>query len=309
MLAVALVHEFQHIILGGLIHQLTLGTDDGRLYYAPWRYDPRPLSGFMQGVFAFLGIADFWRQHRLTAPENERALASFEYAHARAQTDAALRVLRNASGLSDDGHALIRGLTERCTPWLDDEVPAEPARLSRLALDSHRLGWHLRHQRPSDDDVTRLAEQWLAGEQPTGPVAEAELHPDPTFHWHDLISKLVRVQLAGRELEVPGLGPDGAVARADADLVRGDAALARDGYLEAIRSGLAQGSPAEIHAWTGLAMAVAATTSGPAAQALYARPDVIRAVHAALTARGSEPSPVALAGWIGDIPCFEAVTS
>lgn len=300
-LAEALVHEYQHITLGGLIHHLTLSTNDGRLYYAPWRFDPRPLGGFTQGVFAFLGIANFWRRHRLTAPEAERELASYEYAHARAQTHAALRVLRDAPGLTDDGRALIAGITERCTPWLDEDVTGEAGRLSGLAIDSHLLGWRLRHQRPSDrDQVTRLAEAWLAGGKPDDPVAPEELHPDPEFFWQDPIPTFAKRWLTGRELDAGNTtGVARTVALAQIDLVRGEEKLARDGCHAAITEGFETGGPAEIHAWAGLAMALRATDQVPAAQTLYDRPDLVRAVHARLTELGHRPDPAELAGWLG----------
>lgn len=60
-LAVSLIHELQNIKLGALLHLLTLtGDDDGSLYYAPWRDDPGPLGGFLQGIYAFFGITEFW---------------------------------------------------------------------------------------------------------------------------------------------------------------------------------------------------------------------------------------------------------
>jgi HEXXH motif-containing protein len=300
-LAEVLVHEYQHITLGGLIHHLTLSTSDNRLYYAPWRYDPRPLGGFVQGVFAFLGIANFWRQHRWTAPEAERDLAAFQYARARAQTNAALRVLRAAVGLTADGHALVEGITERCTPWLDDEVPFQAARLAGLAIDSHRLCWQLRHQRPSDDDqVSRLAEAWPADATPSGTPAPEELHPDPEFLWQDLIPTFTKCWLSGRDPD-PGdaTGTARTVALAQIELVRGDPKLALDSYRATITAGFEPGDPAEIHAWAGLAMAVDATEQTSAARALYDRPDLVRAVHMRLTNRGQTPDPVHLADWLG----------
>jgi HEXXH motif-containing protein len=300
-LAEVLVHEYQHITLGGLIHHLTFSASDDRLYYAPWRFDPRPLGGFLQGVFAFLGIASFWRQHRLTAPEPEREAASYEYAHARAQTHAALRILRDAPGLTDDGRALTEGISERCTPWLDEEVSAEAGRLAGLATDSHRLGWQLRHERPSDNDqVSHLAEAWLADGAPSGFPAPQELHPDPEFFWQDLIPTFAKRRLAGRDLD-PGdsTGMARIVAQAQIDLVHGEAKVARDGFHTAITAGFDPGSPAEIHAWAGLAMALRATEQEPAAQTLYDRPDLVRAVYSRLVGLGHAPDPAELAGWIG----------
>lgn len=69
-LAATLVHEFQHTKLGGLMHLESLceETPDPAppeaLFYAPWRDDPRPLGGLLQGIYAFLGVTRFWRAHR-----------------------------------------------------------------------------------------------------------------------------------------------------------------------------------------------------------------------------------------------------
>jgi HEXXH motif-containing protein len=68
-LAVTLVHELQHAKLGALMHLFDLYEDDSRtLFYAPWRDDPRPLGGLLQGVYAFFGVTRFWRRQRSTNP-------------------------------------------------------------------------------------------------------------------------------------------------------------------------------------------------------------------------------------------------
>jgi HEXXH motif-containing protein len=46
------VHEVQHLKLAALLDIVTLtmpGEHDR--YYAPWRDDPRPLSGLLQGTY------------------------------------------------------------------------------------------------------------------------------------------------------------------------------------------------------------------------------------------------------------------
>src|SRR5581483_603165 len=62
--AVTLAHELQHLKLGALLDIVTLALpDDGRRYYAPWRDDPRPLGGLLQGAYAYFGVSGFWRPH------------------------------------------------------------------------------------------------------------------------------------------------------------------------------------------------------------------------------------------------------
>ena len=51
-----LVHEFQHSKLSAMLDLVPLtDPDDHGRYFAPWRVDPRPLAGLLQGVYAFVG--------------------------------------------------------------------------------------------------------------------------------------------------------------------------------------------------------------------------------------------------------------
>src|SRR5262249_32731992 len=105
-LAVSLIHEHQHIVLGGLLHLIRLTKeDDGFFFYAPWRDAPRALSGLLQGVCAFLGIARFFRRHRQTVAGTAETLASFEYAYARGQTAEALEIVLAAPALTSEGRS------------------------------------------------------------------------------------------------------------------------------------------------------------------------------------------------------------
>ena len=64
-LALLLIHEFQHVKLGAVLDLYDLcDPEDRRLYYAPWRDDPRPLEPLLQGALrAPAGVTDFWRVH------------------------------------------------------------------------------------------------------------------------------------------------------------------------------------------------------------------------------------------------------
>ena len=54
-LALLLMHEFQHVKLGAVLDLYDLfDPDDKRLYHAPWRKDPRPLEGLLQGTYRAL---------------------------------------------------------------------------------------------------------------------------------------------------------------------------------------------------------------------------------------------------------------
>jgi HEXXH motif-containing protein len=100
--AVTLVHEYQHAKLSALLDIVRLTEpDDGRRFFAPWRRDPRPLSGLLQGVYAFAGVADTWRALR-DAP-TLRDTAEAEFADARLQVDRSLTTLQASGALTADG--------------------------------------------------------------------------------------------------------------------------------------------------------------------------------------------------------------
>ncbi len=80
-LAATLAHETQHMKLSAVLDLVRLiETDDGTRYYAPWREDPRPASGLLQGAYAFLGVTAFWRRQRHAA---SGPLAEMEFARWR----------------------------------------------------------------------------------------------------------------------------------------------------------------------------------------------------------------------------------
>jgi hypothetical protein len=288
------------------MHLLRLTTEgSGTLYYAPWRDDPRPLGGLLQGVYAFLGIASFWRRRHQSVSGADAALAAFEYGHARGQTNEALRLVRSAGELTDDGCKFVDGLLARAAPWLSEPLPPEIDRLVRLTLDSHRTTWRLRHLHPEPGEVLGLAKAWLAGNPPDAHLTRPTLVPHPELRWPQRIAILAR-----RRVGAIGRGDrDGAasvtdasstaLAVADAALVAGEASAARDGYLAVILdSSRDLDSRDEVDAWTGLALAVAHAGPRPAVSALLTRPELVRAVHAEIAATGAAPDPVDLAGWL-----------
>jgi HEXXH motif-containing protein len=289
-LAVSLVHEFQHIKLGGLMHLGPLTVEpDGQWHYAPWRDDPRPLTGLVQGVYAFVGIAAFWRAYRRAVTGVDARLADFEYAYARGQADEALRTLSASGGLTRWGGRLVEGLAGRVRPWLAEPLPPEATRAARLVADCHRAGWRIRHAQPPPSAVDALAGAWCDGRTVVLPGGASAIVPHPQLRWSQGILGLVR-----RRILAPGAGradgprprnPDGA----DLALVRGDIDGARDGYLARVAV-----DPDDLDGWAGLAVAA----GGAARDCLPDRPELVRAVYLAVAARGAAPDPVGLAAWI-----------
>ena len=94
-LAETLVHEFQHVKLCGLLDMVPLAASGGQRVYAPWRQDPRPAAGLLQGIYAHLGIVRFWQaqQDAETDPDGllraQVLFARWRAGHRRDRADAA----------------------------------------------------------------------------------------------------------------------------------------------------------------------------------------------------------------------------
>jgi uncharacterized protein len=138
--AETLAHEVQHLKLAALLDLVTLALpDDGRRYYAPWRDDPRPCGGLIQGAYAFLGVAGFWRQQRTLADGQRRA--DVEFARWRAAVARAVDTLRSCGRLTPTGQDFMEGMTRTLTRWQADPVPAEAETAARRAAESHLARW------------------------------------------------------------------------------------------------------------------------------------------------------------------------
>lgn len=298
-LAAALVHEFQHIRLGGVQHLAALHTDDPReRLYAPWREDPRPIGGVLHGIYAFFGVTAFWRA--LAAAEPGNALASFEFALWRAASWRTLRAVHQDESLTATGRRFLDGIAAEIAPWQEEPVAAEPAGWAAMSALDHYATWRLRHLRPDADTVSALVAAWRRGDPRPKPGRVPEPRtptPVPDGSWTDARTDLIRLRL-GRNgetaLRTHGPAVPGA-AEADLALVHGDNESAADGYRAILMA-----NPDLPAALVGLGLALSARGTGPAERALLHRPELVRAVHRALRASaGVTPDIETVAGWIG----------
>jgi uncharacterized protein len=102
-LALLLMHEFQHVKLGAVLDLYDLfDPADKRSYHAPWRTDPRPLEGLLQGTYAHLAVSEFWRV-RAGLGEDDQAEAAKRYEHWRAHTATAVETLADSGSLTPLG--------------------------------------------------------------------------------------------------------------------------------------------------------------------------------------------------------------
>lgn len=142
--AETLVHETQHLKLCALLDLVTLTTpDDGQLYYAPWRTDPRPAASLLQGAYAFLGVSGFWRGQRQVAKEPAvRKRAQAEFARWRDGAALAVETLRGSGQLTMAGQEFAREMAQVLDAWRREPVPGEALALARREADSHLARWH-----------------------------------------------------------------------------------------------------------------------------------------------------------------------
>jgi uncharacterized protein len=108
VLALLLIHEFQHVKLGAVLdlYDLYDRTDD-RLFYAPWRDDKRPLEGLLQGTYAHLAVTEFWRARERVTSGPTATAARERFVHWRAHTRDAIDTLIDSGSLTPLGTRFV----------------------------------------------------------------------------------------------------------------------------------------------------------------------------------------------------------
>ena len=303
-LALALIHEFQHAKLCAVIDLEPLfRRHSEQLFYAAWRPDPRPAGALYHGVFAHMGVTDFWRIRRGLATGSDRIVAEVEFTRWLGQTlDAATR-LDGHSELTDAGQGLISQIVARLEGWLDEPVPAQARELAEMTAADHMSCWRLRNMSPDEHAVTELAHSYLSGGTARNAVPTEIKPPDD-----DEPVRNARADLLYQKLCDPGrFAGDAADSRDDPEIscVQGDYVRAAQGYLAQIRI-----DPASRHAWSGLAL-----VSEPGSS-LRRIPEVIYAVYHELKQKSVSPIDVfTLAEWlslpaqIDDVPGVSGVVN
>ncbi|GIF49514.1 HEXXH motif-containing protein [Asanoa ferruginea] len=138
--AVTLVHEFQHSKLSAMLDLMPMSdASDKTRYFAPWRVDPRPLAGLLQGVYAFVGVADTWRALREVDALTDEAQRQF--ATARMQVHTGLTSIEQSPGLTPAGRALVGQLRLRTDSLLAEPVPPAIAHAAEEANARIRRQW------------------------------------------------------------------------------------------------------------------------------------------------------------------------
>jgi len=114
--AVMLVHEFQHTILGALLDLCDLyDVDCAQRLTVAWRTDPRPVEGVLQGTFAHLAVADIWRG-RAAAPDADEQTRT-HYRQYRDWTAAAIDTLAASDALTGPGLRFVDSMAATLAGW------------------------------------------------------------------------------------------------------------------------------------------------------------------------------------------------
>ncbi|MFI7382502.1 HEXXH motif domain-containing protein [Streptomyces sp. NPDC049813] len=287
-LAEVLAHEIQHTKLSMLMHLYQLyEPDDDTLFYTPWRDEPRPLRGLLQGVYAFTAVTRFWRGRAgLAAPG--RAAARFEYALWRRQLLRVLARLETHAGLTELGRRVVRRLRESVTRQ-GPEPSGAVAAMARDAADHHTMSWRLHHMAPDPAAVAALADAWPAPLTPRA-TGTARVCPDPEVPRLDVVAALYRMRLSGRA----DTDPPRDARPAQALLVRGDAA----GAVRAAVAALSGAAP-DRSAWADLLLALRASGPPGPGHVARAQPELALAVHRAVCrGEGAGPGPLAFVSWL-----------
>lgn len=306
-MAEVLVHESHHAILGAVTDFIPLtGPGGERLTYAPWRDDARPAGALLQGTYAHLGVAGFWRRQRHAGSAPERLRASTEFARALSLAAQTAAALGDSGVLTEVGQDFVSAMRGKLAAWQGELLPALARQLAADIELDHRARWRLRHLRPDSRDMRSLARAWLDGVKPRARLPEVrasvERQPLPSAAGNTR-SYLLMLRYRDPERFLRwvrhGGSPSGEkldnrrVDTADRALLCGNYADAAEAYLRRI----AVGDDAD--AWAGLAVARQHTGPAGVAVVLAERPEVAADLHERLRPYGM-PGPDRLAAWLAD---------
>jgi len=151
LLALLLLHEFQHAKMGAVLDAYDLYDEsDRRHFYAPWRDDPRPFEGLLQGTYAHIAVADFWRTRRLRLQGEQAEAAEAHFARWRLHTAEAIEVLAASGSLTTLGERFVDGMRATVTPWLSEHVSETAALAAKHSSEQHLAAYRRRVDRESD---------------------------------------------------------------------------------------------------------------------------------------------------------------
>lgn len=296
IMAEILVHEFQHLKLCGLQDMLPLMEPCDERVYAPWRRDPRPVGGLLQGVYAHLGIARFWQAQRHVESETDNILrAQVMFERWRSMIEPATATLLRTGCLTPAGTRFVTMLRDEGQRLGSAAVPADARAIASEVTLDHWLTWQLRHAAIDATAAADLAAAYAAGEPLSGrALPEVRVEEETRKVDAAARSRLLNMRFLEppRYRELSDAGMPG-LSEADRFLVSGQASVAVQAYRDEI---YAASEPLP-DAWTGLALAIHLLAQTPLLPAFATRLPLMFDVHACLFAQGVRSDPLELAAW------------
>jgi HEXXH motif-containing protein len=292
--AETLVHEFQHLKLAALMDMLPLTETSDIRGYAPWRDDPRPVGGMLQGVYAFAGIVHFWDVQRQVETDPDDSLrAQVLYERWRRTIGPVIGTLLDSGALTADGVRVATALQDWERNRKSAPVPAEARQIATEIDLDNRLTWELRHTAVDPAEVAGLAAAFDRGEPIAGQVLprtwlKDEIREVRSIARSRLLNRRFQDPRGFRRLSDADLSELGA---ADAQLIRGNAEAAIAAYQADL---VAEPDPA---AWLGLALAIHRQPAAKSQQVLTGRLPLLVELHECLAAQGIHADPLELAAW------------
>lgn len=299
-LAETMVHELQHSKLNALLSFDPLVRSRGsERYYAPWRDDPRPLTGLLHGLYAFTCAVEFWAPQRALLADTEKRHAEFSFTHRRSQLRLAMNQLSTKDILTGPGQRLLETLARRLEVLEHATVSSELSTIVDAMVADHHALWRHRSIRPDSSVVDALAEAWLcdapapAWSPGTEVMQGVHAHPLPNHRRGLLRTRATDPELFHqtlRQLEkLPGSTP-----RADAAFCLGEHDDAARSYRTRVGENLD-----DVQAWVGLGLAMRARGATAAARVILEAPEITLATRRRVRALGgASADPDLFATWL-----------
>jgi uncharacterized protein len=118
LLCLLLLHEFQHVKLGAVLDFVDLyDAHDHNKYHAPWREDPRPIEGLLQGTYAHIAVADFWRRRARSSDMDIATEARGHFDDWYPKSLDAVGVLESSGALTGLGEQFVAGMRTTLESW------------------------------------------------------------------------------------------------------------------------------------------------------------------------------------------------
>jgi hypothetical protein len=126
VVALLLIHEFQHVKLGAILDLYDLYEQiPGQRFHVLWRNDRRPIEPVIQGTCAHIGVTDYWRVRRDQVDGAAGTEATEQFARWRMATSDAIETLASSGALTRLGDRFVARMHITIEPWLEEPIPVD----------------------------------------------------------------------------------------------------------------------------------------------------------------------------------------